>query len=997
MEEKYKILVVEDDKIQANMLKRILVHAGYDVIIVDNGKDVISLIPKLKPSIVISDILMPIMDGYEMCRQIKLDENIQDTPVILLTELQSTSDIIKGIEAKADGYITKPFDKEHLLNKIKHILSITPHKHKTEPQTIVFNNEIHTVPLNYQQMFDLLLDTYENIIIQNKELTRRTEELQKSKDELQKSEDRFRSLVQSVPDVIYKIDTEGRFTFFNNSIRKLGYEPEELIGKHFSEFIFKEDIDSICRDKVLPKLTGKNIGEKDAPKLFDERRKHGRHTVNLEVRIIAKESEDFRHGLLESIGSDIVFTEVDSFGLYENEDDIDGKYIGTVGIIKKKEMQFIGTTGVIRDITERKKIEENLLTDKFFLENILQNITNGIYVLDPQGIIVMVNKVGANIFKYTSDNLVGCRFSNILTSAEFEGNFSKILKTGSRIVGLNEMIINKEGLIRFLKICLTPLSIDNRITNVVAVIEDITEHKKIEEERITNEEKFRGITERNFDVIVLMDRNGFITYASSAVQKITGFTPEEFIGKHFKEFIAEQDLSYVYSAFSNLLKGESLEGLEVKALKKDGSVIYIEANAFPIIKDNEIIGIQAIYRDIDKRKKVEFALKESEKKLQSIIDNSTTVVFLKDLEGKYLLINHQYEELFHITKNDIIGKTDYYIFPKDLADVFRANDLKVRENGSPMTFEENVSQDDGIHTYISVKFPLFDENGAIYAICGISTDITERKKMEEELNMINNNLASLVNEETKRRQTSEQILIQQSKMASMGEMIGLIAHQWKQPLNAVSLIVQDIKDAYSFGELDEKYVTSSVNNTMQQIFFMSKTIDDFRNFFIPSKKKIIFDVKSSIEELYSMFENVFTKSNIEVLIKADQARVLSTNGYPNEFKQVILNILNNAKDAIISRKQSEPEIQGLIDINIGNTEDNGKIIILIKDNGGGIPEGIIEKIFEPYYTTKESTGGTGVGLYMSRTIIETNIGGTLTVRNVDKGAEFLITLKPEIE
>ncbi|MBF0554603.1 MAG: HAMP domain-containing histidine kinase, partial [Nitrospirae bacterium] len=239
------------------------------------------------------------------------------------------------------------------------------------------------------------------------------------------------------------------------------------------------------------------------------------------------------------------------------------------------------------------------------------------------------------------------------------------------------------------------------------------------------------------------------------------------------------------------------------------------------------------------------------------------------------------------------------------------------------------------------------------------------------------------------------LLIQQSKMASMGEMISMISHQWRQPLNAISITVQDIIEAYAYGELNEGYIKDTVNTTMDQVKFMSRTMDEFRNFFKPSKEKVPFDVKSTIENILSMFYQMFKKSdNIDISIITEPGTILLTEGYPNEFKQVILNILNNAKDAIISQRDAGGTKQGLVEINIKNCGEGDKVIVSIRDNGGGIPEHIIDKIFEPYYTTK-GNAGTGIGLYMSKTIVETNMGGTLTVKNVDGGAEFQINLEAQ--
>ncbi|MDP6388139.1 MAG: PAS domain-containing protein [Candidatus Pacebacteria bacterium] len=145
-----------------------------------------------------------------------------------------------------------------------------------------------------------------------------------------------------------------------------------------------------------------------------------------------------------------------------------------------------------------------------------------------------------------------------------------------------------------------------------------------------------------------------------------------------------------------------------------------------------------------KQKESEESLKKSRDQVQAIIDNSTAIISLKDIKGKYLLINSRFEELFHITKKEIIGKTDFDVFPKDMAEAFQNNDRKVLGKGGPIEFEEDAPHDDGVHSYISIKFPLFDSSGSIYGICGISTDITERKQAEELLRQSELRLKNLV-------------------------------------------------------------------------------------------------------------------------------------------------------------------------------------------------------------------------------------------------------------
>ncbi|MBF0567872.1 MAG: response regulator [Nitrospirae bacterium] len=252
------------------------------------------------------------------------------------------------------------------------------------------------------------------------------------------------------------------------------------------------------------------------------------------------------------------------------------------------------------------------------------------------------------------------------------------------------------------------------------------------------------------------------------------------------------------------------------------------------------------------------------------------------------------------------------------------------------------------------------------------------------LYFLQRSLKEKVEEETAKRRSGEQMLVQQSKMAAMGEMLGMIAHQWKQPLNAISATAQDLEDAFTHNQLDKEYLHSSVITIISQTDFMQRTADDFRNFLRPSKEKVRFNVRDAVEEVISMFSPYFTKNGIalKLWLKGDDFTV---TGYPNEFKQVVLNLISNSKDAILSRKDKGTENK--IDITVSKDD---RITITIRDTGGGIPEGIIGRIFDPYFTTKPPDKGTGIGLYMSRTIIETNMGWQLSVSNVEGGAEFRI-------
>ena len=281
---------------------------------------------------------------------------------------------------------------------------------------------------------------------------------------------------------------------------------------------------------------------------------------------------------------------------------------------------------------------------------------------------------------------------------------------------------------------------------------------------------------------------------------------------------------------------------------------------------------------------------------------------------------------------------------------------------------------------------------------GLYTDLqaenVERKRAEEallkreqEYLQLNETLEQRIAEAATDLRNKDRMLILQGRQAVMGEMISNIAHQWRQPLNILGLLVQEVQATYKMGLLSAEYLNANVKKTMEVIQYMSKTIDYFRNFFRPEKEKVQFSVLTVVEKSVSLLEGSTAAHGIRTEIKP--AGDPSINGYPNEFAQVLLNIVNNARDALLARKVDSPTII------IRLWSEGDKTIVTISDNAGGIPEGIIDKVFDPYFTTKGPEQGTGLGLYMSKTIIEKHMNGTLSACNVGDGVEFRIEVRSD--
>jgi len=248
-------------------------------------------------------------------------------------------------------------------------------------------------------------------------------------------------------------------------------------------------------------------------------------------------------------------------------------------------------------------------------------------------------------------------------------------------------------------------------------------------------------------------------------------------------------------------------------------------------------------------------------------------------------------------------------------------------------------------------------------------------------------LQKKIKKEIAKNKEQQLLMVQQNRLAQMGEMIAMIAHQWRQPLNNLALANQLLISKYKKNRLDDRAVDYFKVNSKKQIDLMSTTIDDFRNFFKSEKDRQSFCVNSVIESILEMTQAMYTTDKIKINFLTTESYF--SYGYPNDLGQAILNIINNAKDALVESDIEEKSI----DISIEKVDK--EIVISIVDNAGGIPQEIMEKIFDPYFTTKDSKNGTGLGLYMTKMIIQDKFNAKITVTNIDKGANFKIFLSED--
>ena len=311
-----------------------------------------------------------------------------------------------------------------------------------------------------------------------------------------------------------------------------------------------------------------------------------------------------------------------------------------------------------------------------------------------------------------------------------------------------------------------------------------------------------------------------------------------------------------------------------------------------------------------------------------------------------------------------------------------------------VTFSGALSQDT-IQRYI-MFYGIIAELAIAYSYLSLTSDRVDRelRQSEERYRNLSSSLQEQIEAETRLRVAQERKLANHSRRAAMGEMISAIAHQWRQPLATLGIIIQRTHAVGTMQGLTTQNLDEFKQSAMRHVHYMSDTIEEFRDFYRPEKEKMPFSPLSCVSDSVRLFDPQFTENSIKVTLICHESDNKLVNGFPNELKQVILNLLGNARDAIVeSRATGGEPIEGRISIRVSVSGTGDNIMrVDISDNGCGIPADIAAQIFAPYFTTKEESGGSGIGLYMCRMIVGDSLGGHLSLVENTTGTIFRIEL-----
>ncbi|UYQ92678.1 PAS domain S-box protein [Chitinophaga horti] len=498
---------------------------------------------------------------------------------------------------------------------------------------------------------------------------------------------------------------------------------------------------------------------------------------------------------------------------------------------------------------------------------------------------------------------------------------------------------------------------------------------KSAENKLRNSEiKYRRLIEDAEVIMYTTNLAGYFTYISPKVESITGHTNTELQGKHYRLFLDDTTQQELATHYETQVRNQlSSTTKEFRIRRKDGRQIWVEQHATLMWERDQLTGFQCIVKDIDEKKRIQDELRQSQQEqnriqllLQSILDNTTTIVFIKDLDGRYLLINKQFEEKYHVTADALIGRNNNELPPP--FDVLRdtATDLDVLRMEAPVKLEHNIVYAGKKYYYTTTKFPLRDHEDRVFGVCGISTDISHRIEHEQQL------IAAKRSAEAAKR-------AQETFMANM-------SHEIRTPMNGIigmtNLLHQTPLQA------QQKEFLDAIKDSANNLLVIINDILDFSK--IKSGKMAIeqtnFDIRYVVRKTLYPFVHKAHEKGLELACRVDEAVPSHLLGDPVRLRQVLDNLLSNAIK--FTEKGSISLSAGLRTID----DTQATICFEVRDTGIGIPQETIGEVFDSFTQSHAGTdrkyGGTGLGLAICKQLVELQQGHITLESTVSKGTSI---------
>ncbi|MFQ4136119.1 PAS domain S-box protein [Nodosilinea sp. PGN35] len=503
--------------------------------------------------------------------------------------------------------------------------------------------------------------------------------------------------------------------------------------------------------------------------------------------------------------------------------------------------------------------------------------------------------------------------------------------------------------------------------------QELTQRARMQAVLQESEERFRSLSAAAPVGILQTNADGICLYANGAWQQMSGLSLENSLGNGWLQAIHPDDRAWVFRAWEAYLEQQREGQAEFRLLTPQQETRWISARAAAIASATaEIAGYVSTYEDITERKQAEQALRDSEQRLQAILDHSPAIIYLIDAQNRHLLVNRSYADQLATTPDHLVGKTLHEVWPEETADSFAARNQTIFATGQLLQLEDTAPLADGIHSYITVKFPLVDATGTPYAICGISTDITEKKRLEAQF-------------------------YQAQRLESLGTLAGGIAHDLNNvltPILTVAQVLQLTQKGLGAKGLEQlKLLETSAKrgaNLVKQILSVTRASQGE-----PTAVDLAALLREEVEIMrQSLPKAIALRVNLPAA-EASEPALGTILADPTYLHQIVLNLCINARDAMANGGTLTLSAETvLVDEAMAAQNLDAQVgpyaAITVADTGTGIAPEVQERMFDPFFTTKAPGQGTGLGLATVRGLVKANQGFLQVVSEVGQGTQFKV-------
>lgn len=639
------------------------------------------------------------------------------------------------------------------------------------------------------------------------------------------------------------------------------------------------------------------------------------------------------------------------------------------------EDEISGGTQVCIDITEQKNAEEKLIRESSLLKTVINTVPARIFWKDRESRFLGCNRLFAEDAGLADEEeLVGKTDHDMPwreEAASFVSDDKKVMQTQTSKINYEEPMTLKDGSTRWLNTSKVPLLDQNgSVEGILGAYFDISNVKEAHNKMLQANKLLCNAERIVHTGSMELDLQTKKLIWSDEVFRIYGESIDAFVPtlEIVLSYMSAEDRQKIQEALLAMENGIEVPGISYKLQRKDGSVRSIQIRYEVILSDTgeatKVIGII-----VDETERV--ASEQELRKLQTAVEQSPVSIIITDLKGNIEYINPQFTRITGYTFKEALGKN-----PRILASGQTSEEEYVHlwsEVAHDKTWSgifKNIKKSGEAYWESAIISPIKDKAGKIINYIGIKQDITEKMGMRELL------------------KDQEKLIIVQSRHAAMGEMIGMIAHQWRQPLSVISMGANNLLLDIEMEDINSEVFKEEAICIVEQVNHLSQTIDDFRNYFRPDREKENVHIEEVLRETLHIIGKSLESNGIELTLSLGESSAVEI--FRRELIQVLINVINNAKEAMMEHGKEKKRLS------ISTEETSSAVIIRICDNGGGIDDTIIHRIFEPYFSTKDKQTGTGLGLFMSKTIMEKHLNGRIkAVKNGEDGTCFILSIYKE--